>query len=120
MRTHGERGFSYVELVVSMAVLLLGAVALWGGLTTSLPLAGALRGRTTLLNRAQTEMETLRGIPFSGLATYQINDAEAVGEVRVDLLSARRKRVVVSLEHPRYLGRPLVLVTDVHQQGLNP
>lgn len=120
MRPPGEQGFSYVELVVSLAVLLLGTVALWGGLTTSLPLAGALRARTTLLNRAQTEMETLRGVPFAALAAYQINDAEAVGAVRVDLLSARRKRVIVSLEHPRYVGRPLVLVTDVHQQGLNP
>ena len=113
-------GFSYVELLISLAVFALAVVSLSSGLTHGLALSGATRARTTLLNAAQAEMEKARGVAFDLLAGYAVSVPGMSGEVRVETLTARRKRVSVILQDDYYRHQRVVLVTYVHQRGLNP
>ncbi len=113
-----ERGFSFVELLISVAMIFCLAASLTGAFVYGTQFPRAIRARTELLNRAQAEMERIRGISFVNLAGYPVSSQDIVGEVRVETLTPRRKRVAVLLRHARYGNDTLALVTYVHRRGL--
>lgn len=117
---HGTDGFSYITLLVGLSLTVLIAAALCGELIHGMQLVQLTRARTEVLNVAQAEMEAIRGTAFDRLVGFPVSGANAVGEIRVEALTPRRKRVSVFLQHPRYPNQTVTLVTYVHQQGLNP
>ncbi|MBI3311929.1 MAG: hypothetical protein HYZ88_00160 [Candidatus Omnitrophica bacterium] len=113
-------GVSYLEIMFAITVVLVMVTSVFMGLTNGIRLMRAMQVRTALLNVGQSEMERVRGIPFTQLDSYTISRPQVLGEVTVDQLTARRKRVTVFLRHLRETNQSLILVTDVHQHGLNP
>lgn len=113
-------GLSYLEVMFAITVILVMATSVFMGLTNGIRLMRAMQVRTALLNVGQSEMEHIRGIPFARLESYPISQPQMTGEVTVDHLTARRKRVTVRLQHTQETNQPLILVTYVHQRSLNP
>ena len=112
-------GFSYLEVLLAMAIALVVAVSSFMALTNGTRLSEAMHARVDLLNVGQAAMERLLGIPFDRLEGYAIDTADVTGEVTVDPLTPRRKRVSVCLRHHRALNQTLALVTYVYPQGLS-
>ena len=115
---HVRAGFSYVEVLLAMAIALVVSVSSFFALTYGTRLSDAMHARVTLLTVGQAEMEHLLGVPFDRLEGYPIETADAAGSVTVDTPAPRRKRITVFLRHLRVPNQTLALVTYVHQQGI--
>ena len=111
-------GFSYLEVLVAMAIALVVSVSSFFALTNGTRLSEAMHARIALLTIGQAEMEHLLGVPFDRLEGYPIETADAAGSVTVDTLTPRRKRITVFLRHLRAPNQTLALVTYDHQQGI--
>src|SRR3989338_1289870 len=94
----GTTGLSYAALLVGLGLTLLTVIWLSGSLTYGMRVARLTKVKTELLNVAQAEMEKLRGVPFDLLRGYPLTGTGMTGEVRVEPLTARRKRVAVLLQ----------------------
>jgi prepilin-type N-terminal cleavage/methylation domain-containing protein len=80
-RTHPkQQGFTLIEILVSMGVLALGALALAGLQIALTQSAGNAKSRTTAVNIAQAELERLRGIASVGVNANgdSFDDIEAI------------------------------------------
>jgi len=118
MRQH-QHGFTYVEALVAAALLMGVVVSLTMGLSHGMRLSEMAKARTALLNAAQDQIEQVRGVRFNTLQGYAVSIGEITGNVTVEALTARRKRVSVRLTHAQFIGQPIELVTYVHLNGIN-
>lgn len=114
-----QRGLTYAEVLVA-AALLVGIVgSLVAGLSHGMRLSEMAKVRTALLNAAQDQIEQIRGRRFENVQGSVVTVGEMTGNVTVEPLSARRKRVSVRLTHAQFPSQPIGLVTYVHLNGLN-
>ena len=118
MRQH-QHGFTYVEALVAAALLMGVVVSLTAGLSHGMRLSEMAKARTALLNAAQDQIEQARGVRFNTLQGYAVSAGEITGNVTVEALTARRKRVSVRLTHAQFNGQPIELITYVHLNGIN-
>ena len=88
------------------------------GLSQGMRLASMAAAKTELLNAAQQEMERVRGIRFTELQNYTVNRTNIAGQVTVENVTSRRKRISVLLAHTTYPNQNVALVTYAHQEGL--
>lgn len=114
-----QQGFTYVEALVAAALLVGVVVSLTMGLSHGMRLSEMAKARTALLNAAQDQIEQARGVRFNNLQGYAVNVDEITGNVTVEALTARRKRVSVRLTHAQFTSQPIELVTYVHLNGIN-
>jgi type II secretory pathway pseudopilin PulG len=64
----GEEGFTIIEMVVTALILTLGAAAVFGLLAAATKNTQRAKGTQVALDRAQQELEALRGMPNDKLA----------------------------------------------------
>lgn len=76
-----SRGFSLIDVIVGVALLLIVFVALMGTLRASLSLAALARAKSAMAGLAESQMEYLRGIDYSDLGTA---DGTPIGPVTDD------------------------------------
>ena len=119
MRPHRNGGFSYLEVMVAVTIAVVMATSLSMTFINGMKLSRLMQAKTELLNVGQAEMEKIHGIPFERVEGYAIETPEATGQVTVESLTARRKRITVSLRHT-HESQTLALVTYRHPHGLNP
>jgi Tfp pilus assembly protein PilE len=112
-------GFSYVELLIGLAISLVMIVTLSMGLTYGVRLSNVTKAHADLLSAAQAEMERIRGLPFDRLESAAVRRPGVTGDIQVEQQTDRRKRVSVHLQHAQYPHLRIVLATYVHQHGLN-
>lgn len=105
-------GSSYISVLLGLALITIIGCALFAGFAHGQRLARLLRQRTALLNVAQAEMERARGMPFEHVLSHPIDQEGATGEMRVELLSARRKRIWLTVRHPSAPGWPVQMATE--------
>ena len=118
---HGHRraaGFTYVSVLLGLAITLAGGVPIFIGLSHCLKLSNLLQARTMLLSAAEGEVESVRGVPFEQLKSYTVQRPPVFGDVIVETLNPDRKRVMVRLRHRAAVSEPILLVTYVHRHGL--
>lgn len=113
-------GLTYIEVLCGMSMALVMVSVCAVSLRHGARLAEASRARTQALNAAQSELERLRMRDFDDLAGYAVDNPPIRGEVFVEPLPPRGKRLIVALHHADYPGQDVWLVTDVHQEGLTP
>jgi len=118
MTIRNQRGLTYVGVLVAVVIVPVVIVALTMGLSQGMRLASMATAKTELLNAAQQEMERVRGIRFTDLQDYTVSRTDVTGLVTVEEVTARRKRVSVSLQHTAYPNQNVALVTYAHQDGL--
>lgn len=70
MRTQRTHGFTFVEVMVSVGILLAGVVAAIGATVSLVALTNAGSLLTIGSNDAQHEMEQIRALPFASVASY--------------------------------------------------
>lgn len=63
-----EAGFTIVEVLVAIFILVIGALATFGLLTDAIRNTQRAKATQVALDRAQQEIETLRGLPYQQLA----------------------------------------------------
>lgn len=63
-----EAGFTIVEVLVAIVILVIGALATFGLLTNAIRNTQRAKGTQVALDRAQQEIEALRGFPYQQLA----------------------------------------------------
>ena len=119
MRRGWNEGFSYLEVMVAITITIVMATSLSMTFIDGMKLSRLMQAKTELLNVGQAEMEKIRGLPFERVDGYAIETPEARGQVTVEFLTARRKRITVFLRHARE-SQTLTLVTYRHPHGLNP
>lgn len=110
MTIRNQRGLTYVGVLVAVVITPIVFVALTMGLTQGMRLASMANAKTELLSAAQQEMEQVRGIRFTELQDYTVNRTDMTGQVTVEAVTARRKRVSVSLQHTAYPNQNVALV----------
>ena len=71
-----EAGFTIVEVLVAIFILVIGALATFGLLTNAIRNTQRAKATQVALDRAQQEIETLRSIPYSQLALTKTPVAE--------------------------------------------
>jgi Tfp pilus assembly protein PilV len=113
-----RRGLTYLETLIGAALAVVIVVSLSAALTHGLQLSRMARARTHVLSAAQAELERLRGVPFEQLQSRPVSLDELTGEVHVDRVAPRQKRVTVSLRRTEMPGTTVVLAADVYQQSL--
>ena len=116
---HDRAGFSYLEVLVAVAIVLVVATSSSMAFTSGTRLSSTMRGRIELLNVGQEEMERLQDLPFNLLESYPIDLPPVRGQVTVDSVTPRRKRITMLLQHTQDDRQTLTLVTYIHRQGLH-
>jgi prepilin-type N-terminal cleavage/methylation domain-containing protein len=71
-----EAGFTIVEVLVAIFILVIGALATFGLLTDAIRNTQRAKATQVALDRAQQEIETLRSVPYQQLALTKTPTAE--------------------------------------------
>jgi prepilin-type N-terminal cleavage/methylation domain-containing protein len=71
-----EAGFTIVEVLVAVFILVIGALATFGLLTDAIRNTQRAKATQVALDRAQQEIETLRSLPYQQLALTKTPAAE--------------------------------------------
>jgi prepilin-type N-terminal cleavage/methylation domain-containing protein len=71
-----EAGFTIVEVLVAILILVIGALATFGLLTDAIRNTQRAKGTQVALDRAQQEIEALRSLPYQQLALTATPAAE--------------------------------------------
>lgn len=71
-----EGGFTIVEVLVAILILVMGALATFGLLTDAIRNTQRAKGTQVALDRAQQEIEALRSLPYKQLALTATPTAE--------------------------------------------
>jgi len=71
-----EAGFTIVEVLVALLILVIGALATFGLLSGAIRNTQRAKGTQVALDRAQQEIEALRSIPYQQLALQKTPVAE--------------------------------------------
>jgi hypothetical protein len=114
LRGAWRSGLTYLDVLFGTAVTVLIVVTLSMALTHGLRLSRVARARTQVLGAAQAEVERLRTVTFEQVGSYPVSGELLAGEVQVDLVSPRQKRVVVRLRHLEVPAATVVLMIDVY------
>ena len=76
-RLRGEEGFSLIELLAALSILLVGILGVAATLDKTRDAVTTSEVRETAVHRAEREMERLRSLPYADLALSELPTASA-------------------------------------------
>lgn len=143
--SYKNKGFTFIEVLVGVALILLVFLAIFGLLQLSLKIAGQSKARITAIALANQRIEIVKNLPYnqvgtiSGIPSGIIPETEIItrnnieytvkntigyvddpfdGLVGDDLQSNDYKNVKVKVSWPGFLGGQVILITDIVPKGL--
>ncbi|MBU4141469.1 prepilin-type N-terminal cleavage/methylation domain-containing protein, partial [Patescibacteria group bacterium] len=142
-----EGGFSFIEILIGIALLLVVSLGLYGAFQLCIQLVGQSKARITALSLASQQMEMIRNLPYNsvgtqgGIPTGSLLQSETIirndieyelktsviyiddpfdGTAPADTLAKDYKRVRTEVS---WIGRlapkePVILITDIVPKGI--
>lgn len=140
-----ENGFSFIEILVGVSLLLIVAIGLYGAFQLSIRLVGQSKARITAAALANQQIETIKNMPygqigtFSGIPAGDIPETEIINRNNIDYtikttigyvddpfdetaptdtLPNDYKSVKVKVSWSGFLGGEIFFVTNIAPKGL--
>lgn len=139
------KGFSFIEVLVGTAILLVIFIGLYGAFQLSFKIISQSKARITAMTLSNQKIETARNLPYSQVGTIggippgDIIETEIITRNNVnytvkttvsyvddpfddlapaDLLPNDYKRIKVKVSWPGFLSGEATLITDISPKGL--